>query len=100
MIDLQLILRQNNKKFSINEAPQELELYGTKFRISALIECIRDEDCLLIEGVDDIGHYIPHIKRCNGLWENNDDLKNKAEDSNCNRRMEVHTLFYIKNITA
>lgn len=96
IIDLQLISRQENKTFSIDETPQELQLCGIRFKISALIEFIRDEDCLQ-RSETDIGHYIPHIKRNNDTWEKYDDLSNKIEPANRKRRMEVHTLFYIRN---
>lgn len=98
MIDIQVRNRANNKRFSINETPEELDLCGNKFRILALIEFIKDEDCLLIEGGEVVGHYIPHIKRSNTLWEKYDDVSNKVEDSNIKRRMEVHILFYKKCI--
>lgn len=97
MIDLQLVLRKDNKKFRIDEAPQALELCGISFKILALIEFIRDDDCLLIEGEDEIGHYVSHMKRSNDLWEKYDDLSNKFENSNRYREMEVHTLFFIQN---
>lgn len=96
MIDLQMIVKRDTKRFSINDAPEELELCGVKFRIVALIEFIMDDACLQEKGIDAIGHYVPHIKRINDFWENYDDLLNQVKDSNRKRQMEVHTLFYIK----
>lgn len=97
MIDVQMLSRRNNKRFSINEAPMELELCGKKFKIVALIEFISDDDCLQIEGAEVIGHYVSHIKRINSVWEKYDDCVSKIQNSDCKRKMEVHTLFYIKD---
>lgn len=96
IIDLQMIRKEDTKRFSIDEAPQELELCGVKFRIIALIEFISDDACLQKNGNNSIGHYVPHIKRINNIWENYDNGLNKVKDSNRKKKMEVHTLFYIK----
>lgn len=96
MVDLQMIRKQDTKRFSIDEAPAELELCGVELRIVALIEFILDDECLQQEGNQPVGHYVPHIKRISNVWENYDDVPNKVTDSNRTRKMEVHTLFYIK----
>lgn len=96
MIDLQMIEQQDTKRFSINEAPAELVLCGYQFRIVAIIEFISDDACLQQEGEEPVGHYIPHIRRINNLWENYDDTSNKVTNSNRTRKMEVHTLFYMR----
>lgn len=96
MVDLQMIRKQDTKRFSIDEAPAELELCGVELRIVALIEFILDDECLQQEGNQPVGHYVPHIKRISNVWENYDDVPNKVTDSNRTRKMEVHTMFYIK----
>lgn len=96
MIDLQTPDRQTNKRFSINQVPSVLKLCRQKFRIVALIEYIRDDDNLMTEEVEDIGHYVAHIKRINEIWEKYDDCVPKIENSDRKRMMEVHTLFYMK----
>lgn len=98
MIDLQIDgqMKNNNKVknklFSINDAPQVLELFGTNFKILALAEFIKKS-----ESINDVGHYIAHIRRFNNQWETYDDTSNRIISPNCNRQVEIHTLFYIQN---
>lgn len=96
-IDLQVIDRENNKRFSINDAPQNIELYGSRFKILALIQFIRDDECLTVDGKETLGHYILYIKRNNLEWEKYDDTNGQIERPKFNERMEVHTLVYVKD---
>lgn len=89
VIDLQLIDEKLNKIFSINEVPQELDLRGIKYKIFAMAEYIKKSG-------ETIGHYIAHVRRFNNQWETYNDLLKVTEIPSCNRRAEIHTLFYIQ----
>lgn len=96
MIDIQLQPKgidgpHPRKMFSINEAPEELRVCGITFRILALAEFTKDSD-----DINDIGHYIAHIRRFNNQWEEYDDTKKTIHSPKCKEMKEIHTLFYIK----
>lgn len=96
MIDIQLQAKETHgphpkKMFSINEAPEELRVCGTSFKILALAEFIKDSN-----DINDVGHYIAHIRRFNNQWEEYDDTKKTNQSPKCKEMKEIHTLFYIK----
>lgn len=92
MIDVQLTGERPNKQFSINEAPQTLQISGVEYKILALIQFIKTG-----ESIEDVGYYVAHVRRINNEWKTYDDKSAKVQTPNRNSRMEIHTLFYIQS---